>query len=141
MMKQPTDGRLDPKKSYRNFRWFYSVRRNGLSLEDIARVCGVALTTVERWNRRHRINHFLKMQRYSWEYYRWRNAVFARDDYRCVRCNKKRNLHAHHIKSWDKHPKLRFRISNGETLCEGCHMNIHPWMRMLYESRIRNERQ
>lgn len=30
-------------------------------------------------------------------------------------------LEAHHIKSWKNYPKLRYKVSNGKTLCYECH--------------------
>jgi thymidylate synthase (FAD) len=56
-------------------------------------------------------------------------AVYARDEYRCVRCNAPntgpRTLHAHHIKPWAGNPALRFEISNAVTLCRTCHGWVH----------------
>jgi len=62
--------------------------------------------------------------RKSIEYKKWREAVFKRDSYRCTFCNKSGNkvfLHADHIKPFALFPKLRFKISNGRTLCKDCH--------------------
>lgn len=39
----------------------------------------------------------------------------------CKSCCRKGKLEAHHIKSWKNYPKLRYRISNGKTLCYKCH--------------------
>lgn len=63
----------------------------------------------------------------------WRRAVFERDDYTCQDCgvrNKKGigktiQLHPHHIKLQSSHPKLRFAVSNGITLCSDCHNKRH----------------
>ena len=56
-------------------------------------------------------------------------AVFARDQYRCVRCGAPKggpkSLHAHHIRPWAGNEALRFDIANGATLCRPCHSWIH----------------
>lgn len=61
---------------------------------------------------------------YTAEYLKWRKKVFEKDNYTCQKCGAKGNkvyLTAHHKKSWTHFPKLRFIVSNGETLCEDCH--------------------
>lgn len=66
------------------------------------------------------------------EYIEWRNAVFVRDGYACQRCKSKNRIQAHHVKSWQKYPELRFDVTNGVTLCFDCHAKEHPhigWMR------------
>jgi hypothetical protein len=57
----------------------------------------------------------------------WRNAVFLRDSFTCVKCGngQRGNIHAHHIKPWKDFKDLRFDVSNGETLCLDCHGVIH----------------
>ena len=56
----------------------------------------------------------------------WRKKVFERDGYVCQQCFTKGNrLHAHHIQRFSEHPDLRFDVSNGITLCEKCHKEIH----------------
>lgn len=73
-------------------------------------------------------------------YYRWRDAVFKRDDYTCQRCQKRGGyLSAHHKIRFSDIMK-RYGISeidqalacselwdlgNGETLCKDCHKNEH----------------
>jgi len=65
--------------------------------------------------------------RHSYEYQQWRLAVFVRDNWTCQKCGKRNGggeeiyLEAHHIKSYTRHPKLRFEVSNGVTLCLACH--------------------
>lgn len=56
----------------------------------------------------------------------WTITVFSRDNFKCVECGARRNLQAHHIKPWATHPRLRFFISNGMTLCRRCHAKKHP---------------
>jgi 5-methylcytosine-specific restriction endonuclease McrA len=53
---------------------------------------------------------------------RWRVAVFERDDYTCQMCGQRGGiLNADHIKPFALHPKLRFDVNNGRTLCVPCH--------------------
>ena len=53
---------------------------------------------------------------------KWRKKVFERDDYTCQECGKRGGkLNAHHIKSWAKYKKLRYKVKNGKTLCRRCH--------------------
>ena len=71
------------------------------------------------------------MARNSDEYKVWRDAVFNRDGFSCRHCGDKCgnghdvHLHAHHIKSFAKHPELRFDVKNGVTLCKACHYKVH----------------
>jgi hypothetical protein len=56
----------------------------------------------------------------------WRTQVFANDDYTCVSCGVRGGMiHAHHILSFAKHPKLRTTTSNGATMCVVCHRKLH----------------
>ena len=59
---------------------------------------------------------------------RWREEVFKRDNYTCHKCGEMdiEKILPHHIKSYDKYPKLRLEISNGLTLCRRCHPLYHP---------------
>lgn len=51
----------------------------------------------------------------------WREAVFKRDGYTCVRCGTKERIEADHIQRWSLFPALRYEITNGQTLCRECH--------------------
>lgn len=67
------------------------------------------------------------------QYVEWRNAVYARDQYKCVECGSKFGMSAHHIKSWAEYPELRFDVANGVTLCEVCHADKHPHLKRLIQ--------
>ena len=58
-------------------------------------------------------------------YRKWVSAVFSRDQGKCQKCGSLEGLHAHHIKSWEECPELRFEVSNGITLCFRCHWEVH----------------
>jgi len=77
------------------------------------------------------------MRRYDERYKDWREAVLRRFDYECNRCDNTTRLHAHHVKSWDEYPELRYSVYNGECVCRKCHEKIHPFMR---EMRLKKER-
>jgi hypothetical protein len=60
----------------------------------------------------------------------WREAVFLKDNFTCQNfncpyCSNKMGvfLHPHHIKSFSRHPDLRFDINNGITYCKEFHIN------------------
>jgi len=66
------------------------------------------------------LNHLRKSE----EWRTWREAVFQRDNYTCQLCGEKGlELHPHHILQKCDYPDLIFEISNGITLCKGCHMS------------------
>jgi len=63
-----------------------------------------------------------KLIRMSERYKKWRERVFKRDNWTCQICGKVGGkLNADHIKSFALFPKLRFKLSNGRTLCVPCH--------------------
>ena len=58
----------------------------------------------------------------------WRFAVYRRDHYICQTCKKKCNrkeIVAHHIKSFKDFPELRYEVDNGITMCRSCHIKLH----------------
>lgn len=57
---------------------------------------------------------------------KWADAVISRDGAKCRHCGADDlELHAHHIKSFQDYPDLRFDIDNGLTLCFRCHLALH----------------
>jgi predicted restriction endonuclease len=64
--------------------------------------------------------------RNSEEYRNWRNAVFAKYDYRCGICGiRTKTLNAHHLDSFHAFPEKRFEINNGFCLCSNHHRMFH----------------
>lgn len=69
-----------------------------------------------------------KAIRKSIEFKLWREAVFRRDDYRCLDCGERGGeLHPDHIQPFAEYPRLRFDIYNGRTLCAYCHKQTLTW--------------
>jgi hypothetical protein len=59
---------------------------------------------------------------------KWREEVFKRDNYTCQMCGVVGGrLEPHHVKSWAKWPSLRFKVSNGMTLCHKCHKSTDSY--------------
>ena len=64
--------------------------------------------------------------RSSKKYADWRKAVFLRDNFTCQMCGQVGGgLNAHHIKRWSTNVNERYQVSNGITLCEKCHKELH----------------
>lgn len=61
----------------------------------------------------------------SAEYRNWRMEVFKRDNFKCAWCGTKKDIQAHHIKHWKDNKNERYNVSNGITLCRGCHLKAH----------------
>jgi hypothetical protein len=65
-------------------------------------------------------------------YVAWRKDVFKRDNYTCQKCrdNRGHNLEAHHkitvkVAFETSRLELIYDVSNGITLCEKCHKEVH----------------
>ena len=56
----------------------------------------------------------------------WREAVFARDNYTCQKCEERGGkIQAHHIKNFAECIEQRTSIENGIVFCEKCHKLFH----------------
>jgi len=85
------------------------------------------------------ITPFIKVVRLCGEYYKWKNKVLERDEYKCTGCNSNMNLVVHHKKrlidivnyhGLENMKQARacaelWNIDNGITLCTGCHKLEH----------------
>lgn len=60
-------------------------------------------------------------RRKDYKYLAWRRKVLKRDNWVCVLCGTTKDIQADHIKEWGNYPQLRYRVSNGRTLCVQCH--------------------
>jgi len=86
------------------------------------------ISGANNWNWKGGITKESEKIRKSWEYEIWRKSIYKRDNYTCINCGKVGgNLHAHHLKAFSLYPDLRFIISNGETLCCGCHKKTETY--------------
>ncbi|MCK4686591.1 MAG: hypothetical protein KAT66_00515 [Candidatus Lokiarchaeota archaeon] len=64
--------------------------------------------------------------RASIEYHLWREKVLKRDKFTCQKTKIEGGiLCSHHIKNFAQYPKLRFKVSNGITLCKKMHDKFH----------------
>ena len=68
---------------------------------------------------------------------KWKQDVVTRDNFDCQMCNKVTTLtlHIHHIESYAVYPELVAETSNGITLCETCHNQLHS----LYGKQVGRE--
>jgi hypothetical protein len=56
-------------------------------------------------------------------YRSWRLEVWKRDGFTCQQrdANCRGKIEAHHILAWSTHPELRYKLTNGITLCQAHH--------------------
>ena len=54
----------------------------------------------------------------------WSKIIRKRDG-KCLKCGSTIKLEAHHIKQKNSYPQLAFKIWNGGTLCDTCHLKFH----------------
>lgn len=57
---------------------------------------------------------------------KWRKAIYERDDYSCVICNKRGGkINAHHLNGFNWDTDGRYDVENGVTLCNSHHLEFH----------------
>jgi hypothetical protein len=75
--------------------------------------------------------------RHSFEMKQWRESVFKRDNYSCIKCDQYGGtLRAHHQYGFHNRKNLRSIVSNGITLCKDCHEEFHSIFGKLNNSPI-----
>lgn len=63
--------------------------------------------------------------KYMYAFNSWSQTIKKLDNNMCKDCDSKDNLNAHHIMPKNDFPELSLDLSNGITLCEKCHGEIH----------------
>jgi 5-methylcytosine-specific restriction endonuclease McrA len=67
-----------------------------------------------------------KLARKRFEYKVWRQEVYIRDNYTCLKCGSHGGrLQPHHIANFSENPDIRYDVANGGTLCVSCHRVFH----------------
>jgi len=86
---------------------------------------GLANRGDKHWNWKGGLTEQVHRLRNQSVYQHWRQQVLQRDGSKCRKCGVASNLHCHHIRSFRYHPKLRYDVGNGMTLCASCHQKEH----------------
>lgn len=96
-----------------------------LRAENMKRV-GVYPTDKDHWNWKGGIASERERAMQSKEYKDWRKEVFERGNHTCQICGQVGyKLNAHHLDNYAEFPEVRTELTNGTTLCEGCHNSFH----------------
>lgn len=116
------------KKSF--IAWKYEINRKYCSKKCLGIANGKRMSGNKNWNWKGGISPRVLN---TVEYKNWRKEVFKRDNFICQNCgyDKGKILNAHHIKSWNKNPELRFDVNNGITLCVNCHRKTDTFGRKM----------
>ena len=59
------------------------------------------------------------------DYRSWRRKILQRDNRTCKMCESIEKPIAHHIVEAKERPDLKYEITNGITLCQKCHIEVH----------------
>ena len=67
-----------------------------------------------------------QVDRFTYQYKKWRTALFEHYEYKCYVCgNHDRKLAVHHLNSYSTHPEERLDFNNGVVLCNKHHSYFH----------------
>lgn len=80
-------------------------------------------------------------ERQTPKYKEWAMAVYRKDHFTCQDCNthcKTGDIVAHHKKSWEHYPELRYDVDNGITLCRSCHKIRHKEIGLAYRFKTKD---
>lgn len=84
-----------------------------------------------RWNPKLTDEERNKDRNSASKWRRFKYQIKQRDNFICQICGARGDkLAAHHLKSWRDFPELRFENSNGVTLCDSCHKQVHQIKRI-----------
>lgn len=65
-------------------------------------------------------------------WYKFRQKIFKRDEYKCKDCKSTKDLRVHHIERAIVKPDLFFEEKNCVTLCDNCHKDRHAMAQERY---------
>jgi hypothetical protein len=98
-----------------------------------------AMSGENHWNWKGGKDKINRLMRSSAAHKEWALSVYRNDHWTCQICGYKgKELIAHHLKSWAKHPDLRFDVFNGITYCRACHCQLHSPRTGTGKSSIKN---
>lgn len=90
------------------------------------------------------------LQNYQYEFYvssEWRKKrleILKRDNYECQLCKLYGRYNkatvVHHLKHYDKYPKLALTNTNLISLCAACHNVVHPEKNLTRRKEVRPAR-
>lgn len=55
----------------------------------------------------------------------WARNVHKKHNYKCIVCDSRKDLNAHHLDGWNIAKHMRFSVGNGVTVCETHHIDFH----------------
>lgn len=95
------------------------------------------------WKKGKSSDTFSKWLQNQAAYADWREAVLARDNFKCVISGREDNLEAHHILPKAQHEDLSLDVDNGITVCREVHDRIHELVRngMDYQDAVEKVRE